>query len=111
MGEERRGYLSLLLFGMRTSLDLTLSRNAESLFMCNVHESVKDCGATSYGVSVNHGTYTCIDPHQRLSIWHEFQYAKAVRLIVSCRVIRDEEYIFLHAHKISPSLRKPRFHV
>jgi hypothetical protein len=64
--------------------------------MCNVHESVKDCGATSYGVSVNHGTYTCIDPHQRLSIWHEFQYAKAVRLIVSCRVIRDEEYIFLH---------------
>jgi hypothetical protein len=33
MGEERRGYFSLLLFGVRTFLDLTLSRNAESLFM------------------------------------------------------------------------------
>jgi hypothetical protein len=33
MGEDRRGYLSLLLFGVRTSLDLTLSRNTESLFM------------------------------------------------------------------------------
>jgi hypothetical protein len=32
-GEESRGYLSLLLFGVGTFLDLTLSRNAESLFM------------------------------------------------------------------------------
>jgi hypothetical protein len=70
--------------------------------MCNVHESVKDRGATSCGVSVNHGIYICIDPHQRLSIWHEFQYAKAVRLIVSCRVISNEEvYISTCAQNIT----------
>jgi len=45
--------------------------------MCNVRESVKDRGATLYGVSVNHRTHICMGLHQILNIWYVFQYAKA----------------------------------